>query len=342
MDIRRLFQLAKQHGASDIHITVGAPPHVRIEGELTPVSGDRLTPQDTEYIVRELLTETQLKQLMRSGQYDGSHGISGLGRYRINAYRSRSSFALVARVIPTEVPTLRDLALPAALAIMAEQHHGLVLVTGPTGSGKSTTLAAMVDHVNSNLRKHIITLEHPIEYLHRHKRSLVNQREIGFDTLSFGDGLKAALRQDPDVLVIGELRDMDTIQIALTAAETGHLVMATLHTVSAPATIERVVDAFPQPQQAQVRMQLGSVLVGIGSQRLLQMQNGRGRVCAIEILVGSQAVRNLIRNDKLHQLESTMQTGRQQGMQTMAMAVDRLMRDGFVAPEVAAPYLQVS
>jgi twitching motility protein PilT len=338
MDISVLLRHAQEREASDLHITINAPPVMRINGELSPIGDTLLTVEDTERLVGQLLNAEQRATLDQRGQCDCSFGIRGVGRFRINCYRQRSSYAIVARVISTVVPNLRKLNLPPVVQRLAEEEQGLVLVTGPTGSGKSTTLAAMINHLNCNFRKHILTLEHPIEYIHRHQRSLVNQREIGSDTHSFAEGLRGALRQDPDVILIGEMRDLETIQTALTAAETGHMVFATLHTRTAIGSVERIIDVFPAGQQSQIRTQLASVLTGIISQRLLKRRDGRGRVAALEILVAVPAIRNLIRNEKNHQIESALQTGGSHGMQTMSAALTRLARTGLIDPRLTNPH----
>jgi twitching motility protein PilT len=309
-----------------------------VGGELQP-TGTRLRPEDTEAAVAELLSETQLEQLRTTGEVDGSFGLPGVSRFRLNVYRQRSCLALAIRVIPSTVPTLEEMGLPNVLKDLCQHRQGLILVTGPTGSGKSTTLAAMIHHINTTARRHIVTLENPIEYLHNHAASLVNQREVGFDTLSFELGLRAALRQDPDVILVGEMRDTETIRTVITAAETGHLVLATVHTLSAGATIERVVDVFPAAQQAQVRGQLATALVGVVSQRLFRRAKGRGRIAAIETMINTPAIANLIRQGKLHQLASMLQAGRSQGMVTMRAAVEALLKAGTIRREDALPYL---
>jgi len=338
MDIRELLARAVEIHASDLHLTVGSPPVYRVGGELHP-TGARLKPADTEAAAEQILSETQREQLRINGECDGSFGLPGLSRFRLNVYRQRSCLALAIRVIPSKVPTLEELGLPEVLVELLQHRQGLILVTGPTGSGKSTTLAAMIHHVNTTMRRHIVTLENPIEYLHNHAASLVNQREVGFDTLSFERGLRAALRQDPDVILVGEMRDAETIRTVITAAETGHLVLATVHTLSAGATVERVVDVFPAEQQVQVRGQLATALVGVVSQRLFRRAKGRGRVAALEVMVNKPAVANLIRQGKLHQLASQLQAGRGQGMITMRAAVGALLQAGKIRREDALPYL---
>ncbi len=333
---------AFEQSASDIHITVGSPPVFRINGELRPLQLGPLRPSDTEALIREIIGEEGFKRLQEEGEFDASVGIPGVSRFRLNCYRQRACYAMVARVIPSKVPTIGDMGLPDILRKLIQQPQGLVLVCGPTGSGKSTTLAAMINEINQTMRHHIVTLENPIEYLHSHGNSLVNQREVGFDTTSFSSGLRAALRQDPDVILVGEMRDAETTRTVITAAETGHLVFATLHTMSAPATIERIVDVFPHEQQEMVRSQLATVLVGILSQRLFRRVDGRGRVAALEILINTPAIANMIRQDKLHQVSSALQTGRNLGMQTMSMAVSQLVQQRLIRREDGLPYMQVS
>jgi twitching motility protein PilT len=313
-----------------LHITVGAPPVLRIHGELRNVGNARLMPEDTERIINTLLTDDQREFLKQHGQIDFSYSLPGVSRFRMNAYRQRGTFSLAVRYVPVEIPDLSSLNLPVAITKFTERGQGLVLVTGPTGSGKSTTLAALIDLINRTQRKHIITLEDPIEYLHRHQKSLIDQREIGLDAHSFSDALRAALRQDPDVIMVGEMRDLETIATAITAAETGHLVLATLHTPDAPQTIDRIIDVFPSGQQAQIRVQLASVLVGIISQRLIPKADGSGRVVAAEVLVNTPAVANLIRSEKVHQITSIMQTGRAYGMQTMESQIKELIAQGII------------
>ncbi len=340
MKIRDLLIRAHEIGASDLHITVGSPPVFRLNGELQPMQRAPLRPSDTEEMVRGLIGAEGFEELVRVGELDTSIGIPGISRFRLNCYRQRACYAVVARVIPSRIPTLRELGLPPVLRTLTEYTQGLVLVCGPTGAGKSTTLAAMINEINQTMRRHIVTLENPIEYLHSHRYSLVNQREVGFDTRSFPDGLRAALRQDPDVILVGEMRDAETIRTVITAAETGHLIFATLHTMSATATIERIVDVFPSEQQDMVRSQLATVLVAIISQRLLRRRDAQGRVAALEVLINTPAIANQIRTNKLHQVESTIQTGRGVGMQTMEMAVAELIKRGAIRREDGRPYLK--
>jgi twitching motility protein PilT len=322
-------------GASDLHISVGIPPLLRLHGELVPMSRPPLRPADTAGLVRQVLTEAQAETFLASGELDFSFSAPGVGRFRVNVYRQRGTAAMAMRAVTGEIPSLESLGLPAVTAQLVKYHKGLVLVTGPTGSGKSTTLAAMIDLINQQRRCHILTLEDPIEYLHQHKKSMVNQREIGQDSAGFARALRSALRQDPDVILVGEMRDLETIAIAITAAETGHLVLATLHTVDAPQTIDRVIDVFPPHQQQQIRVQLANTLVGVLSQRLLKRQGGKGRVAAVEILLNNAAVRNLIREGKVYQLYSVMQTGSRSGMQLMDASLVKLYQQGAIDYDTA-------
>jgi twitching motility protein PilT len=322
--------------ASDLHLTAGSPPMVRERGRLRPLEGyPVLSPQDTREIVYSILTNDQRKKLETDWQIDLSYSIPGHGRYRVNAYFQRASVSAAFRLIPQEMPKLDELGLPPVLLEFTRKPRGFVLVTGPTGSGKSTTLAAMLDRINEDRHEHILTIEDPIEFLHRHKNCIVNQRELGSDAETFGLGLKAALRQDPDVILVGEMRDLETISTALTAAETGHLVFATLHTQDTAQTVDRIVDVFPPEQQHQVRVQLSVALQGIVTQQLLPTADGQGRVVACEVLVPTPAVRNLIREGKTHQIYSALQTGAQYGMQTMDAALADLVRRGTITRELA-------
>jgi twitching motility protein PilT len=333
--LRAAFELK----ASDLHLTVGVPPIMRINGELKKYGQDVLRPEDTEAMVKAIIPEGLWQQFQEKGELDFSYGIPGISRFRVNTYKQRSCVSLAVRVIPTKIPTIDELQLPEVLKRIAHKPQGLVLVTGPTGSGKSTTLAAMIDYMNRTMRKHIITLEDPIEYLHKHGNCIIDQREVGFDTNNFANGLRAALRQDPDVILVGEMRDLETIHTAITAAETGHLVLGTLHTSSAPATIDRIIDVFPPAQQSQIRIQLASVLVAIISQRLFPNVQKTGRVAATEILINNSAVANLIRNEKIHQIMNVMQTSRALGMHTLEMSIKELLQAGRISKEVAEPYL---
>jgi twitching motility protein PilT len=318
LNLRALLEEMIEKDASDLHIVAGERPKLRIDGDITNAAADDvLTPKDTLSLAYSVLTETQKKRFETESELDFSFGIQNLARFRGNCFKQRGCVSLVIRQIPFNVRTFEDLGLPSVVAKLAERPRGLVLVTGPTGSGKSTTLAAMIDKINRELKGHIITVEDPIEFIHRHQSCIVNQREVGTDTNSFAAALKYALRQDPDVVLIGEMRDLETTQAALTIAETGHLAFATLHTNSAAETINRIIDIFPAHQQAQIRAQLAFVLEGVLTQTLLQKAKGRGRVMAAEILVCTPAIRALIRDDKVHQIESSMQAGKKYGMQTL-------------------------
>jgi twitching motility protein PilT len=336
LDIAELLRQASIADVSDIHISAGARPMFRIHGLLCAAQAHVLEPSDTEQLIRSLLTKDQFLRLQDTGDVDCSYTLSGVSRYRVNAYKERGCYGVAIRVVPESVPKFESLGLPPVLQKFVEKSQGLVLVTGPTGHGKSTTLATLVDVINRTHSRHIVTLEDPIEYLHRHQRAVVHQREIGVDTSSFADGLRAALRQDPDVIVIGEMRDLDTIHTAITAAETGHLVLATLHTRSASQTVERIIDVFPAHQQAQIRIQLASVLIGIVNQRLLPRTSGDGRVAACEVLINTPAVGNLIRTQKVHQLQTVMQTSTAEGMQTMDASLHQLLKRGLIDQHRAA------
>ncbi|MBT2681652.1 type IV pilus twitching motility protein PilT [Bacillus sp. ISL-35] len=338
--IERLLQAGFELKASDIHITVGVPPVMRINGELRKYGKESLLPEETEGMARAIIPGKMWTRFKEQGELDFSYGIPGVSRFRVNTYHQRGCVSMAIRIVPTSIPTIEDLKLPEILKKISEKPQGLVLVTGPTGSGKSTTLAAMIQYMNETMRKHVITLEDPIEYLHKHGSSIIDQREVGFDTNNFANGLRAALRQDPDVILVGEMRDLETIQTAITAAETGHLVFGTLHTSSAPATINRIIDVFPPSQQAQIRIQLASVLVSVISQRLFPTIEKQGRIGATEILVNNSAVANLIRNEKIHQIISIMQTSRSYGMHTLEMDVKELVQKGMISRDSAEPYLQ--
>lgn len=321
--------------ASDLHITVGVPPILRINGKLIHTDYPKLTANHTQELLEAITNKEQREKFEQLGEIDFSHAITGLSRFRINAFRQRGATAIVARVVTEQVPTLDQLKHPEVLKTLARKPRGLVLVTGPTGSGKSTTLAAMVNLINQERDCHIITLEDPIEYLHRHNKSIINQREINSDTQSFSNALRAALREDPDVILVGEMRDAETIAIAITAAETGHLVFATLHTGDAAQTIDRIIDVFPPYQQQQIRIQLSLTLQGIVAQQLLPKKDGTGRVAAMEILVATPAVRNLIREGKSHQVISVIQTGAKHGMHAMDMSLRDLYQKRIVSYDEA-------
>lgn len=333
LDFLNLVMDGTEKNASDIHITVGVPIIYRINGRLIKINENIIKPDYTERIVREILNEKQLKDLFEKGELDTSFSSPGKGRFRINVYKQRGSYALAIRIIPLTIPTMEELGLPGIVRELSMLPRGLILVTGPTGSGKSTTLASMIDLINTEKNYHILTLEDPIEYLHRHKKSIVNQREIGNDSLSFSNSLRAALRQDPDVILVGEMRDLETIGIALTAAETGHLVLSTLHTLGAAKTVDRVIDVFPPHQQQQIRIQFASVLQGIVSQQLLPKINGKGRIAAFEVMIATSAIRNLIREDKTHQIDTAVQTGAKFGMQTMDNSLLNIYRSGLISEE---------
>jgi len=336
ISIDDLLTLSSEASASDLHLVPGAQPIVRIHGDLTPLAGtSKLSGETTRELLYRILSTEQQKQLEVNRQLDFSYGVPGLARFRVNVHFQRGTLAAAFRHIPEELRTLEELGLPPSLRELAMKPRGLVLVTGPTGSGKSTTLASMIDEVNRTKPHHILTIEDPIEFVHRHKRCVVTQREIGADAESFGAALRAALRQDPDVVLLGEMRDLETIATALTAAETGHLVLATLHTQSAPSTIDRIIDVFPPAQQEQVRMQLANTLQGIVTQTLLPTADGLGRVACLEILFPDDAVRNLIRQGKVEQIYSVMQTSTQRGMQTMEHGLADLIRRRVVTPEAA-------
>jgi len=322
--------------ASDLHVVPGAAPTIRVHGELVALEGATLvTPDDTRAMLYRVLSTEQQKQLEVDRQLDFGHGVPGLGRFRVNVHFQRDTLAAAFRHIPTDLKSLEELNLPASLRALAMRPRGLVLVTGPTGSGKSTTLAAMIDEVNRAKPHHILTIEDPIEFVHRHKRCVVTQREIGADATTFAEALRAALRQDTDVILLGEMRDLETISTALTAAETGHLVLATLHTQSAPSTIDRIIDVFPPQGQEQVRMQLAGTLQGIVTQSLLPTADQAGRVACLEILLPDDAVRNLIRQAKIEQIYSVMQTSTQRGMQTMEHGLVELVQKRTVTIETA-------
>ena len=317
-NLRALLEEMIEREASDLHITAGERPKLRIDGDITDSSvTEVLTPKDTLQLAYSVLTENQKKRFETEDELDFSFGIQNLARFRGNCFKQRGCVAVVIRMIPFNVRTFQDLGLPPVVAKLAERPRGLILVTGPTGSGKSTTLAAIIDKINKERKGHIITVEDPIEFIHRHQSCIVNQREVGTDTKSFGSALKYALREDPDVILVGEMRDLETIAAALTIAETGHLALATLHTNSAAESINRIIDVFPSSQQSQVRAQLAFVLEGVLTQTLLQKARGRGRAMAAEIMVATPAIRALIRDDKIHQIYSSMQAGKKHGMQTM-------------------------
>jgi twitching motility protein PilT len=336
LSIDDLLRRVHDQDASDLHITPGSTPVVRVRGQLQRLEDvDELTPDDTRDLIYRILSTQQQKTLETKRSVDFAYSLPGVARFRVNAFFQRTSVGAAFRRIPTEIKSLEELALPEKLAEFAKKPRGLVLVTGPTGSGKSTTLAALIDMINRTRTEHILTLEDPIEFLHWHRSCVVNQREIGSDATSFADALRAALRQDPDVILVGEMRDLETIATALTAAETGHLVFATLHTQSAPQTIDRMIDVFPAEQQDQIRAQLAGTLQGVVTQTLLPTADGQGRVAALEILMPDDAVRNLIRQGKVEQIYSVMQTSTGTGMQTMEQSLADLVLRHVVSKEAA-------
>ncbi len=338
--IEEILTAAKEAGASDVHLTVGIPPKMRVNGNLVTMDFPKMLPADTLDVVLSIMTESQRDRYEEKGEYDMSYAVPNVARYRVNAFKQRGSAALAFRVVSTEIPSPEKLGVPESVVNLYQRKRGLILVTGPTGSGKSTTLAAIIDKVNSNRDAHIITLEDPIEYLHQHKMSMVNQREIGLDSENYANALRAALREDPDVILVGEMRDFETISVAITAAETGHLVLSTLHTIGAASTIDRVIDVFPPHQQQQIRVQLSNVLEAVISQQLIPTSDGRGRCAAFEVMHANHAVRNLIREGKSHQLQSIMQTNRKIGMMTMDDAILQLYYDGKIDRELAIQFAQ--
>lgn len=329
--ITELVRRAIEEKASDLHLSAGVPPVIRVFGTIRPLAGyERLMPTQIEKLVYPIVTENQLEVLEAEGEIDFSYGLKGIGRFRCNLSRQRGSLTLAMRVISPEIKPLEELGLPEILHDLAHLKDGLVLVTGPTGSGKSTTLASMIDIINRERKGVIITLEDPIEFLHQHKGCVVNQREVGIDTKSFANGLRSALRSDPDVILVGEMRDLETISIALTAAETGHLVLSTLHTKGAAKTIDRIIDVFPPESQRQIRVQLSTVLEAVVSQQLFPAKDGRGMVPAVEVMLGTAAIRNMIREEKTHQIPSMIETGTRFGMRSMQASMEELIRNDLI------------
>jgi len=336
MTLTDLLAQTASMGASDLHLSVGSPPQVRVDGDLQRLELPVLTPELTQSLAYSVLTDQQKKLFEEHWEADLAFGLEGVGRFRCNVFLQKGAVGAVFRLISETIHSLEDLGLPPVLGRLADRPRGLVLVTGPTGSGKSTTLAAMIDRVNQQRPAHILTIEDPIEYVHPHKRSLVNQRELHSDTRTFSQALRAALREDPDVVLVGELRDLETMEAAMKLAETGHLTLATLHTNSAAQTVTRMIDAFPAHQQAQIRTQLSLVLEGIVCQALLPKASGKGRAAALEVLIATPAIRNLIRDDKVHQIYSTMQSGQEKfGMQTMNQSLARLTQSRQITRGVA-------
>ncbi|SES71550.1 twitching motility protein PilT [Natronincola peptidivorans] len=335
MEINTLLKTALDSNASDLHITVSVPPIIRVNGRLLRIGEKQLTTTDTEMLMKQILLPEQQRLLEERGELDVSYSTPGLGRFRVNIYKQRGSICIAIRVVYSKIPSIEELGLPPIMKDLSRKNRGLILVTGPTGSGKSTTLASMINLINSERKCHILTLEDPIEYLHTHDKSIINQREIGADTDSFANGLRAALRQDPDVIFVGEMRDLETISIAITAAETGHLVLSTLHTLGAAKTIDRIIDVYPPHQQQQIRVQLAAVIEGIISQQLMVKMDHSGRVGAFEVMVSTNAIKNLIREGKTHQIQTGIQTGAKSGMQTMDHAVLDLYRQSVISKDTA-------
>jgi twitching motility protein PilT len=335
MDLVDILVEVLEKKASDLHLTAGSPPVIRVAGKLVRLDYPRLTTNDTRDLIYSILSQDQRQRLENEWEIDFSYSVPGRARFRVNAYFQRNALGAAFRLIPADIKSLEDLLMPPILHKMAQKPRGFVIVTGPTGCGKSTTLAAIIKEINETREEHIMTIEDPIEFLHRHNKSIINQREVGTDTQSFNRALKSVLRQDPDVILVGEMRDTETMQTALTAAETGHLVFATLHTQDAPQTIDRIIDVFPPHQQSQIRVQLASTLMGICTQQLMQTVDGQDRICACEILIPTPAVRNLIREAKTHQIYSVMQTGSRFGMQTMDTSLAEWVKRNKITKEAA-------
>lgn len=339
-ELQSLLTDAFKQRASDIHLTTGKHPIFRVHGDLkTQQQRGPYTVADTDRMVRAMVSDTEYEELQTLRELDFATSIKGVSRFRVNAFYQMGKLSYAFRIIPNEIPSIKDLHLPPVIQSLTKQHKGLVLVTGPTGSGKSTTLASMIKHINQTKRKHIITLEDPIEYVHKSMHSLIDQREVGVDTMSFANGLRASLRQDPDIILVGELRDLETISTAITAAETGHLVLGTLHTSSAISTIERIIDMFPAAQQSQVRSQLSTALKAVIAQQLLPTRDGTGRRAATEVLINTPAVKNLINTGKTSQLQNVLQTSRSDGMHTMDSHLEELVKTGAVSKEEANRFL---
>jgi twitching motility protein PilT len=338
--IDEILALMTEREASDLHIASGSAPFLRIHGEMVKLNYKDITPEVCQALIFEILSETQRESFLDNWDLDCSYSLKGVGRFRVNVFRQRRGVAAVFRLIPEQIQTIQELGLPETLENLTNVSEGLVLVTGPTGSGKSTTLASLIHTINLNQRAHIITIEDPIEFVHHNEQSLINQREVSSHTKSFNQALRAALREDPDVILVGEMRDLETISLALTAAETGHLVLATLHTNSATKTIDRIIDVFPEAQQAQIRVMLSESLKGVVAQSLVSRGDGRGRVPVVEVLVNTPAVANLIREGKTFQIPSSMQTGQVHGMVTFEAALNDLVRKGIVSRQDGYSFLE--
>jgi twitching motility protein PilT len=335
MEIKELLIITKEKDASDLHLNVGVPPVLRINGKLEKLNLPELTPEDTHNMIYSILNEKQETDFEKCGELDLSYELANLARFRVNVFKHRRGEGAAFRLIPEKIKTLSELNLPSILSTFTDKDKGFVLITGPTGSGKSTTLAALIDIINKKRYDNIITIEDPIEFVHYHQNCLISQREIGSHTKSFASALRSALREDPDVILVGEMRDLETISMALTAAETGHLVFSTLHTISAAETIERIIDVFPPHQQNQVRMQLAGTILGIIAQTLLPTLDEKGRVPAIEVMIANPAIRNLIREGKVHQIPSTIQTSKKEGMQSLDQSLKDLVREDKISREEA-------
>lgn len=340
LDMKELLAFSVEAKASDVHIAVGIPPKLRIHGRLTEVEVPPLTADDAAEAIGSTMNERHVAILKDRGEVDFSYSSPETGRFRVNVYMDRGNMAAAYRRVETIIPRPDQLGIPREVVDLYKKKRGLVLVTGPTGSGKSTTLASIINKANENLTDHIITMEDPIEYVHHHNKAIVNQREVGMDTLSYANAVRAALREDPDIILVGEMRDLETISTAVTAAETGHLVFSTLHTIGAASTIDRIIDIYPTNQQQQIRVQLAMVLEGVISQSLLPTADGNGRVAAFEVMLGTPAIRSLIREAKTHQIQSTIQTSRAQGMITMDDALYELFSAGTITKETALTYAQ--
>jgi twitching motility protein PilT len=340
MTFETLIMEAADLHASDLHLTIARPPSCRIDGQITPINDQRMSGADIERVAFEIMTDNQKDTLRKDGEVDFAHSIPRVGRYRVNVFYQRGSIALVARILNLHIPEPHELGIPASVIDMVHKRRGLVLVTGATGSGKSTTLASMINIINNTYKYHVITLEDPVEYLHSHKQSIVNQRDMGTDSRNFASALRASLRQDPDVILVGEMRDLETISTAVTAAETGHLVFSTLHTIGAANTIDRIIDIFPPYQQQQIRTQLADVLECVVSQQLLPKKDGKGRVAAIEVMLSNGAIKSYIREGKTFQIPSVLQTSRKLGMQTMDEAISELYYNSTITRDTALSFAQ--